>query len=127
MKASWPGLCLIIFTAALVSGQRRGDVPPALVWDSLKGNCPAHLDWASLRGNVVVVSFAADVLPDEIAEWNETLQRFRGQPALFFQIAHDSEFLLDQALKRTAYSGCLLFDTSQANRRNFKLPNLPKT
>jgi hypothetical protein len=126
MKACWSGLCLIFIAAA--SGQRRGDVQPALVWDSVKANCPAYLGWANLRGNVVVLSFdAGDVFPEEIADWNRTVQRFQGHPALYFQIAGGSGFLLDQASKRTAYSGCLLLNNRQANRRNFKLSNSPRT
>ena len=113
MKVRWPEVCLIALAVSLASGQRRGDVPPELVWNNLKGNCPAHLEGASLRGNVVVLSFGADAFPENVAEWNETIRSFKDQPALFFQIAHDSEFLLDQALKRTAYSGCLLFDSNQ--------------
>lgn len=127
MKAPWPGVCLIALAASLAPGQRRGDVPPELVWDSLKGNCPAHLDWVNLRGNAIVISFGADdVFPDEIAQRNEILQKFQDQAVLFVHIVDSSEFLLDQALKTTPYLGCLL-DRHEVNRRNFKLPPLQRT
>src|SRR5690348_5978353 len=97
------------------SAQHSGDTPPALVWNKLKGNCPASLDWASLRGKVVVVSFAADsVFPDDIVEWNEVAQKFDGEQVLFLRVVGESEFLLDRALERTAFQGCILFD-------NFKM------
>ncbi|HEY6345425.1 MAG TPA: TIGR03435 family protein [Bryobacteraceae bacterium] len=108
--------------AALVWAQRAGDLPPALVWDKLKGACPASLDWSSLRGNVVVVSFGdEDVFPNDIAEWNELPDKFQTEPVVFLRVVSGSEFLLDQALKGAAYRGCVLLDSGEANRRNFKI------
>ena len=114
--------------AALAVGQHAGDSPPALVWDKLKGNCPASLDWASLRGSAVVISVGSDdVFPEEVTEWTEVLQKFRGEPVLFFQVVTGSEFLLDQALRTTAYAGCVLLDRDQANRDDFQLPRSRRT
>ncbi|MGA3026441.1 MAG: TIGR03435 family protein [Bryobacteraceae bacterium] len=119
------------FLAAMASvavGQHAGDLPPALLWNKLKGACPASLDWASLRGQVVVVSFGTDpVLPDEIAEWNDVQHNLRGKPVVFLQVVGGSEFLLDQALTKTAYEGCILFVTDSGNQDHFKLPHFPRT
>jgi uncharacterized protein (TIGR03435 family) len=120
--------CLSAGLAALACGQRAGDLPPALVWDKLKGACPASLDWSSLRGNVVVVSFGdEDVFPDDIAEWNELPDEFQTEPVVFLRVVSGSEFLLDLALKGTAYRGCVLLDSGEANRRNFKIRGLFET
>jgi hypothetical protein len=84
MKRTAALFCLSAGLAALVWGQRAGDLPPALVWDKLKGTCPTSLDWWSLRGNVVVVSFRGEnVLPNDIAEWNELPDKFQTEPVVF--------------------------------------------
>lgn len=121
-------LSIFATLASVAAGQHAGDLPPALVWSKLKGNCPASLDWASLRGQVVVVSLGDDpALPDDIAGWNDVLRNFRGEPAVFLQVVGGSEFLLDQALMRTPYEGCILFVTDSANQDHFKLPHLHRT
>lgn len=107
----------------IASAQHSGDIPPALVWNKLKGNCPASLNWASLRGQVVVVSLTDDpVFPEEIVEWNEVARNFQGEQVLFIQEVSGSEFLLDQALKQTAFQGCVLLDSEHPNYENFKHP-----
>jgi len=124
-------LRLLMVSAAGASaaiGQHSGDTPPALEWSKLKGNCPASLDWADLGGRVVVISFGNDdVFPDETLEWNEISGKFQADPVLFIRVAGGSEFLLDRALDKTAYQGCILFDENGANRRHFGLPNFPRT
>jgi uncharacterized protein (TIGR03435 family) len=129
MKRRTALFCLSAGLGALVWGQRAGDLPPALVWDKLKGSCPASLDWSSLRGNVVVVSFGdEDVFPNDIAEWNELPDKFQTEPVVFLRVVSGSEFLLDLALKRTAYRGCVLLDSGEANLRSFKIrPYFPET
>ncbi len=128
MKHCLPGLMLFGAISGMAMGQHRGDVPPALTWDKLKGNCPASLDWASLRGKAVVVSLESDdVFPEEIADWNKVPQKFQGEAVIFLQVVAGSEFLLDQALKKTAYQGCILLDSHFANRQNFQLPRFPRT
>jgi uncharacterized protein (TIGR03435 family) len=123
-----PAVRLILGAAALASAamaQHAGDVPPALVWDKLKGNCPAKLDWASLHGKVVVVAFSSDAaVPDDVKDWNELPEKFTGEPVVFIQVAGGSEFLLDQALKKIPYQGCVLFDSKQTNHRNFRALDL---
>jgi uncharacterized protein (TIGR03435 family) len=119
---------LSVGLAALACGQRAGDLPPALVWDTLKGACPASLTWSSLRGNAVVVSFGdEDVVPDDIAEWNELPGKFQTDPVVFLRVVSGSESLLDLALKGTAYRGCVLLDSEEANRQNFKISGLFET
>jgi len=114
----------LLLTAAVLTwaglAQHAGDIPPALVWDKLKGNCPANLDWPSLRGKVAVIAFpSAPTFPDDITEWNELPEKFKGEPVVFIQVAAGSEFLLDQALNKTPYQGCVVFDSKRANRQNF--------
>lgn len=115
-------LCVVLAGGAV--GQHRGDLPAALVWGKLKGNCPVSLSWPSLRGKVVVISFGNSVaFPDEIAEWNSVIQRFEGDPVVFLTVDdHGDEFLIDQALSKTAYEGCVLLDGDAANREHFHLP-----
>ena len=116
-----------VFVGAAVA-QHAGDIPPALIWDKLKGSCPANLEWSSLHGKVVVVAFpSAFTFPDEIPEWNNLPKKFHGEPVVFIQVASGSEFLLDQALTKTPYQGCVLFDGQQANRRNFFQGGLART
>ena len=123
MRASIGAMALIAAIPGLAAAQQRWDVPPALVWDSRKGNCPASLDWASLRGKVVALSFDADdVFPEQVAEWNEVPHRFQDEPVQFIRVMGGSEFLLDQALKKTPYLGCVLWDRDSANASNFSLP-----
>ncbi len=118
----WTGLTCVAV------GQPWVDIPPALVWDKLKGDCPASLDWASLRGKVVVVSFRSDdVFPEDIAEWAEVPPKFEVDSPVFFQIVTGSEFLLDQALSKAGNVGCVLLDSNDANRQNFKLVSAPWT
>ena len=115
----------LIFTSA---AQHSGDAPPALVWNQLKGVCPQSLDWAGLRGKVVVLSFVGDlVFPNDIADWNDVPKKFQPDRAVFIRVAGGSEFLLDQALRKRAYQGCVLFDRDGANRRDFGLPAFPRT
>lgn len=121
-------LSIFAVLAGVAACQQAGDLPPVLVWSKLKGTCPASLDWGSLRGQVVVVSFgAAPVLPDDIAEWNEVQQNFHDEPVVFLRVVGGSEFLLDQALLKTACEGCILFVTDAANQDRFKLPHFPRT
>lgn len=128
MKLSVLALWTIAVLTGFASAQHSGDIPPALLWNKLKGNCPASLVWAALRGKVVVVSLRSDpVFPEDIVEWNELAQNFRGEQVLFIQVVAGSEFLLDQALKQTAFQGCILFDSDLANRQNFKLPRFERT
>jgi hypothetical protein len=126
-----PAVRLFLIGAALPwagLAQRAGDIPPALVREKLKGDCPANLDWSSLHGNVVVVGFPSEfVTPDDIKEWNKLPEKFQGEPVVFIQVAGGSEFLVDQALNKTPYQGCVLFDSQQANRRNFGLPDFSRT
>lgn len=118
------GLALVC--AALA--QHAGDLPPALVWDKVLGTCPASLDWPKLHGNVVVVQFpSAFTFPEDIAQWNRLSDKFGGAPVTFIEVAAGSEFLLRQALGRTPYHGCVLFDSRQRNRDNFSLPSSPRT
>ncbi len=127
LRVRMPPLLAALAFAAF--GQQRGDAPPALVWDSLKGACPPSLDWTSLRGNVVTISFGDDdVSPEDVTEWAAAQRKFQGQPAVFLQVVAGSEFLLDRALSKTAYTGCILLDSHQANRKNYNLPRfLPRT
>lgn len=127
MKILVPTLCTIALLTGSVSAQHSGDVPPALVWNKLKGNCPASLDWAALRGKVVVVSFTDEIFPEDIGEWNEVAENFQSDQVFFFRVVAGSEFLLDQALKQTAFQGCILFDSDAANRQNFKVPHFERT
>jgi uncharacterized protein (TIGR03435 family) len=121
-------LWLIAALTGVAAAQHTGDIPPALVWNTLKGTCPASLDWERLRGTVVVISLSPDpVFPDDIVEWNEIARKFQGEPVLLIRVVAGSEFLLDQALKQTAFQGCILFDSDLANIRNFKLPRLART
>ena len=123
MKLSVRALCVIAGLAGVTCAQHAGDIPPALVWDKLKGNCPASLDWASLRGRVVVVSLSPQsVFPEDVVEWNDFAQKFEGEQVLLIRVVAGAEFLLDQALKQTAFQGCVLFDIDLANALNFKLP-----
>jgi len=118
-------VCAVVLARA-VFAQHAGDLPPALVWDKLKGTCPASLDWPSLHGKVVVVEFPPDfTVPEDISEWNELADTFAGEPVVFMQAAGGSEFLLDQALKKTPYHGCVLFDRDDANWQNFGRPGFP--
>ena len=83
------------------------------------------MDWASLHGKVVVVAFSSDsAVPDDVKEWNEFPEKFKGEPVVFIQVAGGSEFLLDQALKKIPNRGCVLFDSKQANHRNFRALDL---
>jgi uncharacterized protein (TIGR03435 family) len=76
----------------------------------------------------VVVSFGdKDVFPSDIADWNELPDKFQTEPVVFLRVVSGSEFLLDQALKGTAYRGCVLLDSGEANRRNFKIRDVPET
>jgi uncharacterized protein (TIGR03435 family) len=128
MKIPAPALCMIAALACDAFAQHSGERPPALVWNKLKGNCPAALDWAALRGKVVVVSLTAfDIVPDDIADWNEVVRQFQGEQAVFLQIVAGSELLIDQAVKQGDVSGCVLVDNEHANLDNFKLPNFPRT
>jgi uncharacterized protein (TIGR03435 family) len=128
MKFSVLALWMIALLTGFASAQHSGDIPPALVWDKLRGNCPASLDWAALRGKIVVISLRNDpVFAEDIVEWNEVAQNFQGEQVLFIQVVAGSEFLLDQALKQTAFQGCILFDSDLANRQSFKLPRFPRT
>lgn len=128
MNVSVRVLLLCTGLACVAVGQPWGDVPPALVWDKLKGDCPASLDWTSLHGKVVVVSFRTDnVFPEDVTEWAEVLPKFDADPTVFFQIVASSEFLLDQALSKAVYTGCILLDSHDVNRQNFKLPPVPWT
>src|SRR5208337_645125 len=128
MKLSVLALWMIAVLTGFARAQHSGDIPPALVWNKLKGNCPASLEWVALRGKVVVVSLTDDpVFPEDIVEWNEVAQNFQGEQVLFIQVVAGSEFLLDQALKQTAFQGCILFDSDLANRQNFKLPRFERT
>jgi uncharacterized protein (TIGR03435 family) len=127
MKLSVRTLWVIAALTGFASAQHTRDIPPALVWNKLKGTCPASLDWASLRGTVVVVSLSSDSVPEDVGEWNEVAQKFQGEQVLFIRVVAGSEFLLDQALKQTAFQGCVLFDSDLANTRNFKLPRFERT
>jgi|ERR1017187_3498602 uncharacterized protein (TIGR03435 family) len=128
MKLSVGALCVIAGLAGVARAQHRGDVAPALVWNKLKGNCPPSLDWASLRGQVVVVLLSRDsVFPEEVVEWNDLAQKFQGEHVLPIRVVGGSEFLLDQALRRTVFQGCVLFDIDLANAQNFKLPLFHRT
>jgi uncharacterized protein (TIGR03435 family) len=121
---------LFLIAALCTAGrsQQKGDLPPVLLWDQVEGHCPAKLDWKNLMGSTVVVSLGSDdVFPEDIAEWNEVPQALQGEPVVFIQVVSGSAFLLDQALKKTAYMGCILLDSHDANRANFKLPNAPRT
>lgn len=128
MKISVRALCLIAGLTSVASAQHTGDVAPALVWNKLKGNCPPSLDWASLRGQVVVVLLSSDaVFPEEVVEWNDFAQKFQGEHVFPIRVVGGSEFLLDQALRRTVYQGCVLFDIDHANAHNFDLPLFHRT
>jgi uncharacterized protein (TIGR03435 family) len=128
MKVSIRALWVIAALTGVASAQHTGDIPPVLVWNKLKGNCPASLDWASLRGRVVVVSLSPDsVFPEDIVEWNEVGQKFQGEQVFLIRVVAGSEFLLDEALKQTAFQGCVLFDRDLANGQNFKLPRFDTT
>jgi uncharacterized protein (TIGR03435 family) len=128
MKLPAPALWLIAALTNAASAQQTGDIPPPLIWNKLKGSCPASLDWASLRGKVVAVSFSPDdVFPNDIDHSSETARNYQGEHVLSIQIVGGSEFLLDQALKRTAYSRCVLFDPDHRNLENFKLSLLGGT
>ena len=112
----------LLFTAAVLAGAapvpHAGDLPSALSWDKLKGNCPSSLDWASLRGSVVVISMR-DTFPGEFADWKRLTETFQGQSAIFLMSFSGSEFLLDQALEQSSFTGCVLFDEKKANLRSF--------
>jgi uncharacterized protein (TIGR03435 family) len=128
VKLSAPALWIIAALTSAAGAQHTGDIPPPLIWDKLKGSCQASLDWANLRGKVVVVSFSPDeVFPNDIDNWTEAARNYQGDHVSFIQIVGGSEFLLDQALKQTAYSGCVLFDHAHRNLENFKLPPLGGT
>jgi hypothetical protein len=116
-------LALILLIASSAAAQRKGDVAPALIWDKLKGNCPSALNQPDLMGKVVVLSFGEDFpIPQEVADWNDLPKRFPDASILFLQVVAGPEFLVDQALKDAAYQGCILIDSAEANRENFKLP-----
>ena len=117
LRALW----IAFLPACAALAQDAGDLPPALVWDELKADCPPSLDWLSLRGKVVVVSMRSgdSPTPEQISEWNELLQKFEGQPVAFLSVMGGSEFLLGQALEKTRYRGCVLFDKEEENRGNF--------
>jgi uncharacterized protein (TIGR03435 family) len=128
MKRTAALFCLSAGLAGLVWGQRAGDLPLALVWDRLKGACPASLNWSSLRGNVVVVWFGDEnAVSADVAHWNDLPDKFQTEPVVFLRVVSGSEFLLDLALKRTAYRGCVLLDSGATNRRNFKIRYVPQT
>jgi uncharacterized protein (TIGR03435 family) len=128
MKLTVLTLWMITVLSGFASAQRSGDIPPALVWNKLKANCPASLDWAALRGKVVVVSLTGEpVFPEDPVEWNAVPQNFQGEQVLFIRVVAGSEFLLDQALKQTAFQGCILFDSDLANLQNFRLPRFERT
>ena len=122
-------ICVLVFAASGAAfGQQKGDVPPALVWGKAKANCPASLDWASLSGKVVVASFVeGPVSQDDIAQWNEVPSGFRAEPILFLRIINGPEALVDLALKKTEYQGCILLDHAGANWKNFKIPWFNRT
>ncbi len=116
-------LLIAAATAGAAAAQHAGDVPPALVWDKLKGNCPASLDWPGLHGRVVVAAFSSSFpFPSEISQWNQIAERVVDEPVLFLQVVEGSEFLLDQAIDKTPYQGCILLDQQGTNLRNFGLP-----
>jgi uncharacterized protein (TIGR03435 family) len=128
MKLCARALSLIAALTGAASAQYTGDTPPPLTWDKLKGNCPASLDWASLRGKAVVVSFSPDdVFPHDIDDWTQAARNYQGEHSSFIQVVGGREFLLDQALQRTPYSGCVLFDSDDRNLKNFRLPPLGGT
>jgi len=103
--------------------QHQGDTPPPLVWDKLKGTCPASLDWSGLRGNSVVVSIEDDpVLPESIPAWNALIGKFKGEPVVFLEVVSGPDFVLDQALQKKTYDGCILVDRARRNLENFSLP-----
>ena len=119
---------LILIAALCTAGraQQKGDLPPALLWDQVEGHCPAKLDWKNLMGSTVVVSLGSDdVFPEDIAEWNQVPQALQGEPVVFIQVVSGSAFLLDQALQKTAYMGCILLDSHDANRRISSCRTLP--
>jgi uncharacterized protein (TIGR03435 family) len=115
----------LLLTAAAFGGaasaQTAGDLPPALSWDKLKGNCPASLDWSSLRGKVVAISIE-QLFPSQIAEWKQMAEGFSDQSTVFLFVFSGSEFLLDQALEQSSYTGCVLLDEKMVNRQNFAIP-----
>ena len=128
MKPAFKMAAMFAALAGIAVGQHVGDIPPSLVWNKLKGNCPTGLEWASLRGKVVIVSFTSDfVFPQDIIEWNELPEKLQGDPVVFVRVAAGPEFLLDQAVSKTPYRGCILFDSESANRRNLGLSALPNT
>ncbi len=128
VKPTVRALSIVGALACVASAQHSGDVPPALVWNKLTGNCPESLDWTSLRGKVVSVSLTAkDISPEDVDAWNEVAQNFQSGDLLFIQVVAGSEFLLDQALKQTAFHGCILFDAGFANHQNFKLPHFERS
>ena len=119
MKVAVRILVLAIMMTSALLAQQRDDRPPELVWDKIEGNCPASLSWTSLQGNLVILSLGIeDVFPQDISEWNQVPQAFEGKPVIFVQVVSGSEFLLDQALAKTAYQGCILLDKNRSNRNN---------
>ena len=104
-------LPVALFLAAAAAAQTVGDPRPPLVWEKLKGNCPARLDWASLQGQKVELSYGDEnVVADEVLEWKASDPK-----ALYLRVQGGSEFLLDQALKLSGYSGCVLYDPKSLN------------
>jgi hypothetical protein len=84
---------------------------------------PSQPRLANPPREAIVLSFGAeDVMPDEIGEWNAAEEGFQGEPVLFVRVVTGSEFLLDQALKRNVYSGCIVLDGANSNRSRFGLP-----
>ncbi len=121
-------LSFFALLAGVAIGQHRGDVPPDLVWEKVRGHCPPSLDWPSLHGNVVVISLDGDALfPEDVTDWAASSRKFQGKPIVFLRIIAGSEFLVDQALRKAAYTGCILLDSHEANRRNFKFTSIPRT
>jgi uncharacterized protein (TIGR03435 family) len=96
-------------------GQTEGNLP----------NKPGLVEPARQRGGGFVPR--ENVLPNHIAEWNELPDKFQTEPVVFLRVVSSSEFLLDLALKRTAYRGCVLLDSGEANLRNFEIRDAPET
>jgi hypothetical protein len=56
-----------------------------------------------------------NVFPNDIDDWKEAARSFEGEQVSLIQVVGGSGFLLDQALRQTAYRGYVLFDTDRRN------------
>ena len=61
----------------------------------------------------------SELFPGDIADWKRLTESFQGQSAIFLLSFSGSEFLLDQALEQSSFTGCVLFDEKKANLRSF--------